>query len=846
MPSFFRPVLRHRIAASALALLAVVGCEDPNPGQVGVVQQVQVVIPTLTVRPGRVVVATARPLDADGRLIEIPATWRTLTPALLSVDQSGEILALAPGLGIVEAVAGGVTGRLEIPLVNPPVTLIRSPNDIIRLTGPGSPILVSAAAFDSEGDEVVGAQLIWSSEAARIATVSGVGLVAPAALGMTSITAALDGVAVTRSVLVTAAASANAPVVSQVSTATILPGVPFTIRGERFGASVGSNTVAVDGLPATVTAATATELTAVLSASGIPCLATRDVAVQVTTAGGVGAGSARLQVAPQRTLAVGEALILPSASASACNELADGAGRYVLAVQHGGRALGAGTIGLTLEGREGAGEVVALTAPRVQAVAHEHRAEQRAEQRAEAAHARILEASAVAVRLARSGAPRLPTERLQIPPVNGVVQVRVPDLTSANLCNTFTTIGARNVYEGVHVAILEDTTSLRNGAPTLAGAMDDLYVQIGQEFDAVLWPLAQRFGDPLVMDSRLDANDRVVLVATPRLNEMFNGEILGAVVTCDLYSRTQFAASNVGEMMYLHVPTSAATGTGPGTRERWRHEIRGTIAHELKHIVSFASRVVRTQPLEESWLEEATARHAEELFARARLGISPTGNTGYSALDCEVRALTGALDCAGTPRTMLPHFEGLWDFLSAPTARSPLGATAAGDISFYGSGWSLTRWAIDHAGRAEELVLQELTASSQSGIANLEGRIGRPWDEMLARWALALIAESRNVETTDASLRMPSWNLADVFRGLCTSTGNCGVGSGRFARANPLRPALVTTPVFSLAITEIVPGGFGAIEIAPGAPGTRRLLRLRNANGEFLPSTARLAILRVE
>jgi len=427
--------------------------------------------------------------------------------------------------------------------------------------------------------------------------------------------------------------------------------------------------------------------------------------------------------------------------------------------------------------------------------------------------------------------------------------VRVPDLTSStNLCNNFQAIGARTVYEGTHVAILEDTLSQRNGAATLAGAMDELYAAIGQEFDAVLWPLAQRFGDPLVMDSRLDANDKVVLVATPRVNEMFDGELLGAVVTCDLYPRSQFAASNVGEIMYLQVPTSRAPGFGRGTRERWRYEIRGTIAHELKHIVSFAGHVVRNQPLEESWLEEATARHAEELFGRARLGFSPTGNTGYGGLDCEVRVLTGSADCADAPRTLLPHFEGLWDFLEDPARRSPLGPTAPGDVSFYGSGWSLTRWAIDHASIAEEVFLQQLTSSGQSGLSNLESRSGRSWDELLARWSLALLAEGRGSPASDVTLQFRSWNLGSVFGGLCANIGSCGGNTTlpRFTRAYPLRPALLSAPAFTVQVAELVPGGFVALELAPGAIGSRRLLQLRGAGGGVLPPTARLAILRIE
>lgn len=839
-----RPLLRFlsspRAAGWSLALLVALGCEDPRPTPVGIVRQVRITVPAPTLRPGRAMTAIASPLDADGALIPVPVVWRSLTPALLTVDSLGGLRAIAPGVGIVEAIADGVTGRLELALVNPPATLIRVPADTIRLTIAGPPAAITAVAVDAEGEELIGAPFEWNSEAARIASVSTTGVVTPVAVGTTPISVALDGLREARTVVVSAVASATAPIITEISTPTILPGVAFTIRGERFATPIGANTALVDGLPLTITSATATQLSVVLSASGVPCLPTRDIAVQVTTAGGTGTGSARLQVAPQRTLGVGEALILTSGSASACNEFANGDGRYLVSIQNGGRALGAGNIALVLEGRSGESPLVAMHAP---AVVSGPTTSRRLE-----LHTQLLAASAEAVRTARTAPAVRPLASLQIPPLNGIVPLRVPDLASANLCNTFTTIGARTVYEGTRVAILEDTASQRNGTATLAGTMDAYYVQLGQEFDTVIWPLVQRFGDPLVMDSRLDANDRVVLVATPRMNEMLDGEVLGAVVTCDFYSRAQFASSNVGEVMYLQVPTSPANGIGPGTRDRWRHEMRGTIAHELKHIVSFAGRIVRTQPLEEPWLEEATARHAEELYARARLGFTETDDMGYAALDCEVRVLNGDTDCADTPRTMLPHFEGLWDFLSTPAVFSPLGPVVPRDVSFYGSGWSLTRWAIDHAGRSEDLVLAQLTASGLSGIANLEARVGRSWDDMLARWSLALIAESRGAVAADPTLRFPSWDFADAFGGLCTNIGECGTGprGARFSRLRPVRPVAVSTASFSLTLPEIVPGGFAAIEVAPGALGTRRLLRLRGFTTPFLPPNTRLAILRIE
>lgn len=835
-----RSLASPRAAGLSLALFMALGCEDPSAGPVGVVRQVAITVPAPTLRPGREMTAIATPLDADGTLVPVPVVWRSLTPALLTVDANGGLRALAPGIGIVEAVAAGVVGRLELALVNPPAVALRIPNDTIRLTLPGAPVPLTALAIDAEGEAVIGASFDWSVEAERIAAISPTGLMSPVAVGATSVTVALDGLREVRTAVVTAVASATAPVITEISTPTIVPGVAFTIRGERFATTVAANTVLVDGLPLTVTAATATQLSAVLSASGVPCLPTRDVALQVTTAGGTGTRRVPLQVAPQRALGVGEALILTSGSASACNEFADGNGRYLLSVQNGGRSLAAGNIALSLDGRSGDAPVLAMQGASIAPVT--------ARSRALDWHAQLLSASAEAVRTARAAPALRNAASLQVPPLNGIVSVRIPELTSANLCTSFTTIGARTVYEGTRVTILEDTASRRDGTSTLAGTMDHLYAQLGQEFDAVIWPLAQRFGDPLAMDGRLDANGRVVLVATPRMNALFAGEVLGAVVSCDFFSRRQFASSNVGEVMYLQVPTSSASGIGPGTRERWLFEIRGTIAHELKHIVSFAARIGRNQPLEDPWLEEATARHAEELFARARLGFVATGDIGYIALDCEVRVLRGDADCANTPRTMLPHFEGLWDFLSTPSALSPLGAIAPGDVSFYGSGWSLTRWALDHSGRAEDLVLQQLTASGQSGIANLEARVARSWDDMLGRWSLALAAESRGAVAADSTLRFPSWNFADAFGGLCTSIGQCGAApSGtRFSRAQPLRPIVAGAAAFSLALPELVPGGFAAVEVTSGAAGTRRLIRLRGAATSTLPPNTRLAVLRIK
>ncbi len=835
------------VIALAALLAAVGGCDRSGPTGPNAVRRIELSVASASLRPGRSATVSALPLNGRGEPVETPVSWRAMTPQLLVVDASGRVTALAPGRGTVRATAQGVSADLVLDLVNPPVASIAVAVDSLLLEFPGPSIQLAAEPMDAAGDPIIGAPLRWTSEAERLAAVSGSGLVTPVAVGVTTVTIDLDGVQATRRVRVVPVASETAPIVSAVSPTLLVPGVPFVISGDRFSATMTENVVVVDGIRATVTSASTTQLLAVLPTTGLPCAPTAEVGVQVTTPGGVGAGSAHLRVATQRTLAVGEALILPTAAEAACNELVAGEGRYLAAVVNTGRTLGASALALSVESRSG----MASAPTMLQATSD---GSQRASLRMgwSGAHGRLLERSrrAAAFALAQQGSATLPRSSLQLPAVDGIVPVRVPDLESAQFCSAFTPIGARTVYAGNRVVLLEDTATTAAGAVTLARTMDAEIAALGAEIETVIWPIIERFGDPLVMDSRLDDNQRVAIVLTPVMNGMLAGQALGAVVSCDFFQRAQFASSNVGEVLYLQVPVSAAPGMSEGTIARWRHEVRGTVAHELKHIVGFAERIVRGQPLEEPWLEESTARHAEERYARALTGAIKGGNTGYATLQCEIGALLGQPECEDKPRQMRPHFAGLFAFLDAPSTRSPLGPVSSGDDSFYGSGWSLLRWAMDHATASEEEILLALTRSGNSGAANLEARAGRSWDEMLPRWALAVMTDDRAGMAAPAEpmLRLPSWALGEIFEGLCFDLGPCGpapVAGSEFARSHPLR-AIAAPMDFTLTVGSLLPGSFVPLDLTPGAVGSERLIRLRAAGGGALPAATRLALIRVE
>ncbi len=856
---------RIRWVLLALVAVALPAC-DPDGG--GLVRDIEVTAPTTQLRPGFVMRAEAVAVDEHGRPVEgRRVTWRSLTPNTLDVLPDGLMLALAPGVGIARATSGSVSVELRLDLVNPPVAQLRLNRDTLRMPLPGAPFRLVADARDELGISITEPALVWESSAARIASVDAAGLVVPAATGTSRVTVRGDGLVATTVVIVAPPVSPNGPVVNSVAPTVAVPGRPFFVSGVRFGAAPALNSVVIDGVPVTVTAATATQLSLDLPpASAFTCEVERTVALQVSTADGIGIADVRLATATARPLGIGQSAILTTAADSRCNEVQPGT--YLVAFPNADRVLGAGanTMSFNLRGQATVAAPVSAgleaAARRNDAAARTAQARQqeragdlfegRATRRRLAAHLALLEDQRRIAAQARAAVPalRAPSGAAVTAPVAGtIVNLRLPRLEQPNFCANFTPFAARVVHVTDHIAVLEDTSTVLDGAPTLARQMDPDLVALGNELEARGWPVVTAFGNPLVMDSRLDDNGRVMVVFTPRMNQKLGGAILATVVNCDFFPRAQFPSSNVGEYLYAQAPTSAAPGMGPGTRGAWRRDLRATVVHELKHVASFGERIVRGQPLEETWLEESTARIAEELYGRAAYGTVRGGNVEFSAqLACELRSGDPAFPaCADAPRVILPHLDALWAFLDAPGALSPLGPGAPGDFTFYGSGWSLTRWLADVDAPSEAIFFGALTTSGQSGIGNLEGRTARTWDQMLPEWALALAAED-HPETVPASprLRFTGWDLRSNFLGLCEVAGSCITPQpGPFVRAFPLRPLALEAGPFSVEFANVVPGGFAMVELTVGSGFASQVLEVRGYRGAPAPDLLRMGLLRI-
>jgi hypothetical protein len=115
--------------------------------------------------------------------------------------------------------------------------------------------------------------------------------------------------------------------------------------------------------------------------------------------------------------------------------------------------------------------------------------------------------------------------------------------------------------------------------------------------------------------------------------------------------------------------------------------VRSTFIHESKHVASQAARTDKGAPYESAWLEEGTARHSEELWARQSIyDVAWKGNTGYgsaaapNSIYCDLRPTDSACTASDPRRpslNMFRHFSSIYTYLSSSNSAllSPFGAT---------------------------------------------------------------------------------------------------------------------------------------------------------------------------
>ena len=309
------------------------------------------------------------------------------------------------------------------------------------------------------------------------------------------------------------------------------------------------------------------------------------------------------------------------------------------------------------------------------------------------------------------------------------------------------------------------------------------------------------------------------------------------------------------DVFYGTVPTTKGTNLGSTLySDGWFNFMARTVVHEVKHIASLSARVANNSPLfEESWLEEGTARHAEELWVRQYLEkVAWKGNTGFGSagtngIYCDFHPENGTCNSADALRRpsygMRRHFNEIKNKMLQPWNWSVFGdATGQSGSVFYQTAWSLVRYTIDRYGSSDATFLTTLTSSTGAGLANLSAMAGVSSDQLMGAWGLALYADDYpGLTSPSADIQFPTWNLRSIYAGLNTDP----TWGSQYTAVFPIAPVPLTFGSFTAQRTGLRGGANAYFELAGSVP-VPQLLNVRAVGGGAPSANLRIAIARLQ
>ena len=510
------------------------------------------------------------------------------------------------------------------------------------------------------------------------------------------------------------ARAVRAPVVESVMPLPVRAGEGVTVAGQGFSARAQENTVLFGGRRARVLTASATSLEVEVP----PCLPSRTLEMQVRL-GAVGSNTLDTPVAGEVPDPIDQpigTLLLLHEDDLTCLALDGGGGVHLVVPLNGARTQG---VAMPFELTGLAGQPVA--------VARERRSPTGSAALAWETQLRALERSIP------HGAPPV---ALSPQRVEAAAAPEIGDRAEFNVLtrdNDTDRITAEVRAISKQAIIYEDLD-----APAGGFSQAELE-EFGAIFDDPIHPTdVAVFGSP----SDVDANGRVIILLTPRVNALTesddDGFIAGFFYGCDLVEAARCSDTNRAEIFYSMVPDPAGQFGSPRSRNIVLRTVPGVLAHEFQHMINFG----RKGRLDHLWLSEGLAHMAEELVGRA---FHDQGE------------LLHAADFLNPNYTRARAYLGSVSFTSLVDQESP------GTLELRGGAWLFVEYLYQQYGREE--LLDRLTASSALGADNVEEQTGRDWEDVFAEFAVALWASGApelGINTVDQRLTFGTYPLRAI------------------------------------------------------------------------------------
>jgi hypothetical protein len=395
--------------------------------------------------------------------------------------------------------------------------------------------------------------------------------------------------------------------------------------------------------------------------------------------------------------------------------------------------------------------------------------------------------------------------------VGDTVAYRVPNV-NGNLCTDYVTVRGAIKAAGRRVQIALDVN-----APT--GFTNNDFASIAAEFDDLIYRTDTLwFGSP----TDINRDNRITILYSPEVNKFTprgsSSYIGGFFWGGDLFTQADWQAAgqpcpqtNEQEIFYLLAADPTGTFGDARSTALVRQSTRGTIAHEMQHMINQGIRQFNenADPFEVDWLNEALSHFAEEAVGRAARNFTDFQSLSFT----DIRANTE--DYAAYFQQNLARFS---TWLARPDTSSPISSRADQDLAPRGAGWALLRYTADHfspgtPGNAR-LFFRRLVAGPRSSVTNLVEKAGVPFDQIISGWLIANYTDNLGVPGLDARYSYTSWNMRDAVAGAVGGT-------------YPLR---VLTP--GAPVTTTAQSGSGVYFLANRAAGSpQATFRMRDQGG---------------
>jgi len=355
-----------------------------------------------------------------------------------------------------------------------------------------------------------------------------------------------------------------------------------------------------------------------------------------------------------------------------------------------------------------------------------------------------------------------------VPAVGDVINVKIPDASTQNLCTNFFQTQAVVASVSQKAILMVDTL---DGPPSLLFTQAQMD-SITQEFDNVTYPTdAAYFNTP----TDVDGNGHIIMLFSGEINKLtppnspagagFVGGFFFAgdfFPTIDTPQAQGCAESNSAEIFYLLSPDPTGRFGNVRSTSSVRQGTRGTIAHEFQHMINAGNRFQNplVSNFESTWLDEALAHFAEDAVGRVQRGFGDLQTLTFADLvpcnSCSQRNDFNAF--------FFQNLARLTYWMDKPDQFSPTSAMADTSLATRGAAWAIVRSAADnYSNSLPRTFTHALVAGPDTGVKNFAAATRVPIDTVVKGWLVSMYADHLGITGLNAKYQYQSYNFRSVM-----------------------------------------------------------------------------------